>query len=370
MNQRILRFWVILALLMFGWMGNGGTTGVRIAHAASADLQAEEILSHMSVRQKIAQLICTAAPVSGAEAFQKKYQFGGYILFEKNISGRSKDSLKRQIKGWQNVSELGMLIAVDEEGGTVTRISRYRAFRSSPFLSPRRAWQAGGMKKVKADTKEKDALLKSVGINANFAPVVDVPYHSGNFIYSRAFSTNAKSVASYAKTVIKLANKDHVVSAMKHFPGYGGNSDTHTGVARDSRKKEVFENRDLLPFAAGIEAGCPMIMVSHNIVNCFDRKNPASLSRTIHSYLRHTMGFEGVIITDSMDMKGVTRMAGSGKEAAVRAILAGNDMICTKDGKTAFLGLKDAVRIGRISMKKLDSHVLRILKMKIKAGII
>ena len=332
--------------------------------------RAQEILKTMTWKEKIAQMFVVAVPKSRADTIQKKYQFGGYVFFRDDFSTRTPKQAKALIQKIQKASKVKALIAVDEEGGTVTRVSGLPGYRSQRFASPRELYVSGGFSKIKKDTREKASLLKKLGVNTNLAPVADVPYRSSNFIYKRSFSTNASSVSKYIKTVVKEMGKKNLVSTLKHFPGYGGNGDTHTLVIRDTRSKSTFEKRDLKPFAAGIRAGCDMIMVSHNVVNCFDRSLPASLSKKVHRYLRKTMGFDGVIITDDICMTGAASFVGGSAKAAVKAVQAGNDMICTTSYKTQYEAVVKAFRQGEISRSQINASVKRILIMKLKRGLV
>ena len=164
--------------------------------------------------------------------------------------------------------------------------------------------------------------------------------------------------------------KKHKIGAvLKHFPGYGNNADTHVGMAVDHRSLEELENRDLLPFAAGIQAGADAILVSHNIVTALDPEYPASLSSAVHDYLRNVMGFAGVIVTDDLVMEAITQAYGA-EEAAVLAVLAGNDLLCSSEYPIQYPAVLDAVRSGRISMQQLDESVMRILQWKKELGLI
>lgn len=333
--------------------------------------RADEILEGMTLNEKICQMLLVYVPSKEATKKQKANQFGGYVLFANNFKNHTKESKTKQIAGYQKVSKIKMLIAVDEEGGTVNRVSRYKAFRSTPFKSPRSLYNSGGYAKIKSDTKSKAKLLTSIGINTNLAPVADVAYSKKNYMYSRSFSTSAKSTSKYIKTVVKQMKKDNLISTLKHFPGYGNNGNTHTNIIRDKRSLKTFETRDLLPFQAGIDAGCDMVMVSHNIVYAFDKKNPASLSKKVHKYLRNEMGFEGVIVSDGLGMAGVLDFVGGDKgEVVVRAILAGNDMVCTGAYADPIKAMTKAVNDGRITEKQIDQSVKRILVMKLNHGII
>ena len=331
--------------------------------------RAEEILESMSLGEKVGQMLFVYLP-DNAKEVQKKKQYGGYLLFASSFKNSNKDKIKKKIKGFQKVSDINMFIAVDEEGGSVVRVSKYKQFRKTPYKSPRTVYKNGGWDAVKSDAKSKSKLLKSLGINTNFAPVADVAYNKKNFIYSRSFSTSAKSTSKFVKLTVKEMNAKNCVSSLKHFPGYGNNGDTHTSVIVDKRSKNTFETRDLKPFAAGIKADVPMIMVSHNVVKCFDKKNTASMSEKVHSYLRKDMGFDGIIITDGLDMDGIKKKYGSNAEIAVKAVKAGNDMLCTPYGEASLSAIKKAVKSGKIKESRIDESVKRILKVKLKYGII
>ena len=329
----------------------------------------ETILKSMTLKEKAAQMIIVHLHKNATKT-QKEFQYGGYILFAPQFEKITKAQFKKRIKGYQKVSKIKMFIAVDEEGGTVVRASKYKRFRSKPFQSPRRVYAAGGLKGIINDARNKSDFLKSLGINTNFAPVADVPYSKSNFIYSRAFSTKAGSTAKFVQYTVKQMNAKKCVSSLKHFPGYGNNGDTHTDIIVDKRSKKTFVSRDLKPFKAGIKAGSPMIMVSHNIVTCFDKKNPASMSKNVHAYLRKNMGYKGIIITDSLGMAGVRKKYGNDSKVAVQAVLAGNDMLCTPYGKTAIKAIALSVKSGKIKRSQIDNSVRRILRAKLKYGII
>lgn len=365
---RIVTVFIVLAMALT----SAGFDSAFAASGQDIDARAKQILKGMSRDEKIAQLMMVGVPAKGAVKLQEKYQFGGYILFAKDFSGSTQKSFRRKVKLWQKASDINMLIAVDEEGGTVVRASLYRQFRRKRFKSPRQVYNSGGYDGITADTKKKDRFLRDLGINCNLAPVADVPYSSSDFIYSRAFSTSMKRTKKFVKLTVSRMDRDNMVSALKHFPGYGGNGDTHGNLIRDRRALSTFQKRDLKPFATGISNGADMVMASHVIVNAWDRKRPASLSPAVHKYLRNEMGFDGVIITDGLAMAGICDFVdGDEGEAAVRAVKAGNDMLCvTGDHQTVFKALKRAVKSGRISRKQLDRAALRIIKMKIRRGIV
>ena len=215
--------------------------------------EAEEMLSKMTLEEKVGQMFLARYPSSGVINEIKNYQPAGYILFGKDFQNATPNSIKKELQDCQNASKIPLALGVDEEGGTVVRVSQYKAFRASPFKSPREIYANGGMNAIISDSHEKSNLLKNLGINMNLAPVVDVPKTSNDFIYKRAFSTNVNEVKDFTNQIINAMKSDNITSVMKHFPGYGNNVDTHTGIAIDKRDYSNFENRDFIPFEEGIK---------------------------------------------------------------------------------------------------------------------
>ncbi len=332
--------------------------------STSVDEQAQAILDNMSLEEKVGQLFIARCPEEQAAQKAAEYHLGGYILFARDFEGKTPEEVSVDIQSYQSAASIPMLIGVDEEGGTVNRVSRYPAFRAEKFESPQKLYQNGGFEAVKNDTVEKSQLLKSLGINVNFAPVCDVSVNSEDFIYDRSFGKEAGETAQYVETVVGAMKEQRMGSVLKHFPGYGNNVDTHTGIAYDNRSYETFLTSDFLPFQAGIDSGAEMVLVSHNIVKSMDEQYPASLSPRVHEILRQELGFSGVIVTDDLVMDGVREFADDG-QVAVLAVQAGNDLLCCTDFETQVPAVLEAVKRGEISQERLDQSVLRILKMKI-----
>ena len=325
--------------------------------------QAEELLKTMSLEEKVGQMFLVRYPESGVISEIENKNPGGYILFGRDFKEKTKKSMTEELKKDQEASKIKLALGVDEEGGTVVRVSNYTAFRSSKFLSPQSLFEKGGLDLILEDSKEKSELLKSIGLNMNLAPVSDVSTSSNDFIYKRAYGKGAEETANYVSKLIQTMNESGMISTMKHFPGYGNNVDTHTGIAIDERPYETFVNSDFLPFKAGIEAKGPTILVSHNIVKCMDENKPASLSENVHKILREDLGFSGIIMTDDLAMDAVKTYVENG-EAAVQAVLAGNDMIISSDFTKQKNEVVQAVNDGRISQDIIDKAVKRILAWK------
>lgn len=328
-----------------------------------------QLLNQMTLEERVGQLFFARCQPDTALTDIQTYHLGGFVLFASDFEGQTPDSFREKVAGYQAAASIPLLLGVDEEGGTVTRISRYSAFRSSPFPSPRTSFAQGGMEQVLAVETEKCQLLRSLGINVNLGPVCDISQDSEAFMYARSLGQDAQTTASFVSQTVDIMNQYQIGSVLKHFPGYGNNTDTHTGIAVDTRSLEALESQDLVPFAAGIEADCGAILVSHTIVQALDNTLPASLSPAVHQYLRQEMGFEGVILTDDLVMQAITDQYGAG-EAAVMAVLAGNDLLCSTDYALQYQAVYDAVMAGRIDLDTLNAAAGRVLRWKINLGLL
>ena len=324
--------------------------------------KALKIVDKMTVEEKIGQLFLVRYNKNNLDV-QKKYFPGGYILFAKDFVNHTKESIKQEIDNNQKINKYPLIIGVDEEGGTVTRVSRYPSFRKERFQSPRYYYEQGGYDLLEKTETEKLILLKELGINLNLAPVADVPSNENDFIYNRAFGKNAKETSIFVEKMVEYANKNHINSCLKHFPGYGNNKDTHTGIAIDNRSYESFLENDYLPFKSGINANVPSILVSHNIVNSIDKDSPASLSNKVIKELRENLGFTGIIMTDDLAMEAVKSYVDN-NEAATKAINAGNDMIITSDFIEMYQELQQSIANKKIKEETINKAVLRIIAWK------
>lgn len=349
------------------------------APAADTDVEAfapteapsmpELLLSQMTTEEKVGQLFFVRCQKETAVQDLETYQFGGYVLFGADFEDETPDSIRKTLSAYQEASTTPLLIAVDEEGGTVTRVSRYAAFRESPFPAPRWLYAEGGLEAVLQAEAEKSGFLRDLGINVNLAPVCDITTDEDAFMYDRSLGQDPQTTADVISAMVTVMTANQMGSVLKHFPGYGNNTDTHTAMAADSRSLEELETADLLPFAAGIDAGCGAILVSHTIVETLDPEMPATLSEKVHQYLREEMGFNGVIITDDLYMQAITDAYGA-EEAAILAVLAGNDLLCCREYEIQYPAVLEAVQSGRISQEILDSAVLRILRWKEALGLL
>ena len=327
------------------------------------------LLDSMTTEEKVGQLFLARCPDSSAEEDITVYHLGGYLLFGRDFDSETHFSFQTKIENFQSLSPIPLLIAVDEEGGSVCRVSSHAAFRSSRFPAPRESYAAGGLEQVLSMETEKARLLHELGINVVMGPVCDITTGFGAFMYARSLGENPEETARFASSTVRIYSNYKLGSVLKHFPGYGSNPDTHTQMVRDERSLEELEGCDLVPFAAGISAGSDAILMSHNIIDSLDSAHPASLSPAVHDYLRNTMGFEGVIVTDDLVMQAITDAYGP-EEAAILAVVAGNDLLCSSEYQVQYPAVLEAVQSGRISMVQLDASVMRILRWKKELGLI
>ena len=331
-------------------------------------------IAEMTLEEKVGQLFFVRCPETDAAEDVETYHLGGLLLFGRDYKDAggawlTEDAFTSALASYQDATDLPLFIGSDEEGGTVTRASRNPNLFSSPLKSPQELYAAAGMDGLLEETLRYNERLKALGVNVNFAPVCDVSTDPGDFIYARSFGKDAQTTADYITRVVPVYEQAGVACVLKHFPGYGNNVDTHTGIAVDERTYESFETADFLPFSTGIAAGAPFVLVSHNIVNCMDDTLPASLSPKVHEVLRGTLGFDGLIVTDDLAMDAVKSYAQDGS-AAVLALRAGNDMIVTTDYQEQIPQVIAAVERGELDEREIDAHVYRVLREKQALGLI
>ncbi len=317
-------------------------------------------LEKLSLEEKIGQLILARYNEESAIEDIKKYHLGGFVLFEKDFKNKTQSEVINMINNLQENSQIPLLISVDEEGGKVVRVSSNPKLSDERFKSPQELYSLGGLDEIKKDTIKKSNTLANLGINLNLAPVVDITTNSSDYMYDRSISKSKEITALYAKTVIEASQGTNVSYTLKHFPGYGNNVDTHTGSSIDNRSYEDILNNDLLPFKEGINAKAESIMISHNIVESIDPDNPASLSKNIHNLLRNHLKFSGIIITDDISMGAIKDT----KDANIKAILSGNNLIITSDYEKTYNEIIESVNNNTISEELINRLALDVIAWK------
>lgn len=370
--KKIYIMFILVILILFSSCTMPAQNKIKLPDANSIiEYKTNEIYENMSDFERVCQLFIIRYPQDNGLEFLKEYPVGGVCLFAVDFEGKTQKTASENISEMQSHMKTPLIVSVDEEGGTVTRISRFPEMRGSKFKSPQELYKDGGFEGIANDTAEKSKYLKSLGINMNFAPVADVVTDEKGVLYKRSFGKGAEETSVYVETTVAGMKKERIGSSLKHFPGYGNSrGDTHEGLDINNKSISELENTDIKPFEAGISAGADSIMVTHTVVNAFDDKNPASLSPAVYSYARNDLGFNGVLLTDGLDMGAVIDFC-DGIDPSLTAILAGADMALTpKDAKAGINAVTEALNDGILSHENLKESVIRILKMKFKLGIL
>lgn len=334
----------------------------------------EGCISEMPLEDKVAGLfMVTPESITGVDVAVKagdstkevlsKYSVGGLVYHKQNM--KSEEQFKEMVNNTQSYSKYTLFFAVAEEGG-----------ENSPVAKSGLAENVGTMAAIgeSADaTKAKEAgstvagYLSEYGINVNLAPVSDVILEGNTTLEDRSFGNNAGEVAVMVAANVEGLEEGGVSACLKHFPGIGSTTeDASAGMAVSEKTLEDFETTDFLSFQAGIDAGADFVMVSHLSVPGITGDNtPSSVSETvITEVLRGQMGFEGVVITDAMNVAAITDYY-TADEAAVKAILAGADMIMMpEDFELAYNGVLEAVNNGTISEERINESLRRIYRVK------
>lgn len=329
-------------------------------------VKANNKLQSLSLDEKIGQLFLARYDDAKVQEMLSKYNVSGFVFYEKDFKDKTEEQVKNMINDAQKNAKIPLLTAVDEEGGKIIRVSSNANLVNKPFKSSSQLYNEGGYSLIRQDTIAKSGILKNLGLNLNLAPVVDVVTNPSAYMYERSFKQDTKKTAEYAKTVIEASKNTGVSYTLKHFPGYGNNTDTHVGASSDTRNYEDILQNDLPPFQAGIESKAEAVLVSHNTVASIDTKNPASLSKSVHNLLRNKLNFSGIILTDDLDMGATSSI----DNRYVEAILAGNDLIITTDYAASINEVKAAINNKTISEESIDNAVLRVLAWKYYKGLI
>lgn len=342
-----------------------------------------EMLTDMTLEEKAAQMfMITPEALTGTgqvleagdvtrEAIDK-YPVGGLIYFTQNLQdpGQVRSMTGNVQKFAEERIGLPMLLSVDEEGGTVTRFGGNPSFDYDPSADMAGIGASGEPQQAYALGEKIGKFLSSLGFNMDNAPDADVLTNPANTVVKdRSFGSDCDTVSEMALAELEGLEDQGVKGLLKHFPGHGATTaDTHEGYAYTDATLEEMKSNELVPFADGIEAGVDIIMVGH--ISCpqvTGNEEPASLSeKMITGVLREDMGFDGVVITDAMNMGAIAENY-SPAEAAVKAVLAGVDMILMpEDFQQAYTGVLNAVKSGKITQERIDASVIRIIGLKLE----
>ncbi|HEU5156200.1 MAG TPA: glycoside hydrolase family 3 protein [Streptosporangiaceae bacterium] len=353
---------------------SGPATGSGAAPRPTPTSRVPELMRHLSLRQKVGQLfvptIAGATPARGV-ALIKKYHLGGVIYFPANMRApRQTAELSNALqRAALRSAGVPLLISTDEEQGIVSRVPFITRFPANRALAQTRDPEDDVRTAARVTAEE----LRALGINQDNAPDADVNVNPRNPVIGvRSFGTDPRQVARLVGIAVDAYRAAGVATVAKHFPGHGDtDTDSHTGLPVIDHTKSRWRRVDAPPFAAAIEHGTDAIMAGHIVMPHLDpSRRPATMSSTVLTgLLRGELGFDGVVVTDSMQMTGA-RLTYGPAEAAVRAIKAGADQLLMPVSLPAtYAAVLKAVRAGTIPRARLDQAVTRILRMKERRGL-
>ncbi|MCL1917920.1 MAG: glycoside hydrolase family 3 protein [Peptococcaceae bacterium] len=354
--------------------------------ASTLDLEtrkkAEDFVAGMSLEEKLYQMFfVTPESLTGVgtviqagettKAALQTRPVGGLIYFSENI--RARDQLQTMITKSQEYTKIPLFIGIDEEGGQVARLSGNPQLGYEKITPMRSIGDSGDSTKAHAVGQQLAKMLKDFGFNVDFAPVADIITNPNNTeIGNRSFGTDPNLVADMVGQEVKGLQGNGVSAVLKHFPGHGSTqTDSHNGYSGSSRTLEELRKTEFLPFQKGIEAEADFVLISHmSAINVDSSSGPSTLSsKIITDILINELKYDNIIITDSMSMGAITKRYTTGA-ATVAAVEAGVDMILMPLSlEEAYAGLQNAVKNGKISEKRIDESVQKIIYIKLKRGI-
>ena len=341
------------------------------------------IIDNMTLEEKAAQLfMITPEALTGVgQAVQagegtknaiEEYPVGGIIYFSQNLQDPEQVRTMTEKSREYSMDRIGLplLLSVDEEGGAVTRFGDNPQFGFDASADMKAIGESGDTQQAYDLGARIGGFLADLGFNMDNAPVADVLSNPENTVVKdRSFGSDSRVVSEMALAELKGLESQGITGVLKHFPGHGATAaDTHEGYAYTDASLEEMKENELIPFIDGIEAGADVIMVGH--ISCpgvTGNDEPASLSeKMVSDILRDELGFDGVVITDAMNMGAVSEMYSS-SEAAVKAIRAGVDMLLMPaDFKAAYEGILSAVESGELTEERINESLYRIIELKLK----
>ena len=340
--------------------------------------QAERILSEMTLHEKVCQLFVvqpadltgvykvTAAGETTRKALEQ-YPVGGLLYDASNLV--TMDQTKTMLADVQTFTKIPLILTCDEEGG---RVNRLMHTIGTTYIGPMLDYKDQGGKTASDNAWTIAQDLRSCGFNMDLAPVADVWSNPSNTVIGdRAYSDDFEQAAGLVSAAVEGFHAGGVACTLKHFPGHGDTSaDSHYGSVYVYKTLDDLRAAEFLPFRAGIAAGADAVMMGHLIVPDIDDQPALMSHKIVTEILREELGFDGVVITDSLEMQAMTDHYGSG-EIAVKAVQAGVDILLSPQNlDQAVAALTQAVEDGSITQERLDESVLRVLRLKLDRGII
>ncbi len=386
MKKRIRSLAILLsAALLLGCVGcrtNSADTGSAAQTKPTKTEEVQNIVDSMSLEEKVAQLFlvqpeaivdigtATAAGDATKQAINKT-PVGGFVYFSDNL--QSEQQVQDMLRNVQKYSEdrigLPAFLSVDEEGGTVARVASTGRFDVTDVGDMAKIGASGDVQQARQAGETIGSYLSELGFNLDFAPDADVLTNPDNTVVKkRSFGSDPRVVSDMSFAVAQGLAQHQVYSVYKHFPGHGATAgDTHQGYAYTDKTLDELKQSELIPFENAIQNNAAFIMAAHiSAPRVTGDDTPASLSKTmITDILRGQMGYDGIVVTDAMNMGAVTEQYTSA-QAAVKALQAGADLVLMpEDFQEAYQGVLDAVKDGTLTEQRINESVTRIVKVKV-----
>ncbi len=386
MKKRIRSLAILLsAALLLGCVGcrtNSADTGSAAQTKPTKTEEVQNIVDSMSLEEKVAQLFlvqpeaivdigtATAAGDATKQAINKT-PVGGFVYFSDNL--QSEQQVQDMLRNVQKYSEdrigLPAFLSVDEEGGTVARVASTGRFDVTDVGDMAKIGASGDVQQARQAGETIGSYLSELGFNLDFAPDADVLTNPDNTVVKkRSFGSDPRVVSDMSLAVAQGLAQHQVYSVYKHFPGHGATAgDTHQGYAYTDKTLDELKQSELIPFENAIQNNAAFIMAAHiSAPRVTGDDTPASLSKTmITDILRGQMGYDGIVVTDAMNMGAVTEQYTSA-QAAVKALQAGADLVLMpEDFQEAYQGVLDAVKDGTLTEQRINESVTRIVKVKV-----
>ncbi len=339
-----------------------------LAAGSTAQSQAvADLYNSMTLEQKVGQLILASYDASSAAQIAQTCHPAGFLLDSQDFAGKDAAVMAQELSAYQTLEGIGLWLGTEEEGGSVAPVSSNQGYRSSPFYSPQQIYTSQGMAGFDSDTKERCALLTSMGLNLNLAPVINVSTDPAEEIYSRTLGQDGDLTGQYVNDVVQASLASGVQPVLKYFPTYG--TTQTNGIRVDDRTRDRLNETDVVTYHAGVDAGAQAVLLSHCIVNCLDDTAPASLSSSVIHQIRSNIGFDGVLIAEDVNQAGLESYCTGSMSPAVQAVVSGADLVIAGDPAAVYQQLYAAVEDGTITQQRLMEAVIRTLTWKQSAGL-
>jgi beta-N-acetylhexosaminidase len=358
----------------------GGPAPASDANSIQAAATVDWYLKRMTLDEKLGQMMLIETVYQSyapdVDNMVRNLHAGAMIVYKQNMildNPIGPPTLRRYVKDIQAHATIPLMVTMDEEGGGVDRLGLYGF--APPLPSPQDTAKTGNPQNAYANGARGAQQMVSFGINTDLAPLADIRLTDGSILYTRMYGSDSPTVTAYAGAFLRGVQDNGVIATLKHWPGIGSiTSDPHQTLPVMNRSLSQLQSTEFSSFKALLPLNPGMIMVTHVLVNAIDPTLPATLSpKVVQGVLRDQLGYQGVVMTDSLYMKGISLQYNLG-QAAILSVMAGDDLLegAFDSYSMRFMmdSIKGAMADGRISQARIDQSVRRILALKLRFGLL